>query len=76
MLINNPVHYEECRYVTLFFEAVVGHCRTAVPVVCLLTLANHGADLVWGGVATSITQWDATRLETGNEVISPWQTGK
>lgn len=70
------MHYEECRFMTLFFEAALGCCRAAVAVFSLLTLANHGAEPVWDDTAASITQRDAARLETGNELISPWQTGK
>lgn len=70
------MYYKECRFMTLFFEPAPGCCRAAVPVVFLPALANRGAELVWNDIAASITQWDIAWLEAGNEVISPWQTGK
>ena len=35
-----------CRFMTLFIEPTLDCCRTAVPVVLLLTLTNHGAGLM------------------------------
>lgn len=65
-----------CCFVTLFVEPTLDCCRTAVPVVFLLTLTNRGVGLEWDDVAAGVRQRDVAWLEMGKAVISPWQTGK
>lgn len=75
--INNPIHYEECRFVTLLFEAALGCCRQLYPWFSCspwqtVGLSSCGMILPQASPSGSWLPW----LETGNEVTSPWQTGK